>query len=52
MVDDGTGFNEKVVKNGNGLGNMRERAAAMAATINIESAMGKGTSITLNVPIT
>jgi two-component system, NarL family, sensor histidine kinase UhpB len=50
--DDGTGFNEQVIKSGNGLANMRERAAAMLAKINIESAIGKGTSIVLEVPIT
>ncbi len=52
ITDDGTGFNEKVIKNGNGLINMRERAVAMGGEINIESAIGKGTDITLVVPIT
>jgi len=52
VTDDGIGFNEKVVKNGNGLINMRERAAAMAATITIKSEPDKGSSITVSVPIT
>ena len=52
VTDDGKGFNEKVVKNGNGLINMRERAASMVAKINIDSVPGKGTSIALDVPIT
>ncbi|MEO6135574.1 MAG: tetratricopeptide repeat protein [Ginsengibacter sp.] len=52
VTDDGIGFNEKVIKNGNGLVNMRERAEAMNAKINIESVIGKGTAITLDVPIT
>ncbi len=52
LKDNGIGFNEKVVKNGNGLINMRERAVAMNAKINISSETGKGTSIVLDVPIT
>jgi two-component system, NarL family, sensor histidine kinase UhpB len=52
VTDDGAGFNERLIKPGNGLGNMRERAAAMSAKINIESVIGKGTSITLDVPLT
>ncbi|MGG9964265.1 tetratricopeptide repeat-containing sensor histidine kinase [Ferruginibacter sp. SUN106] len=52
ITDDGTGFNEKVVKTGNGLINMRERAAAMGGEININSEAGKGTNIKLVVPIT
>ncbi|MEP7081038.1 MAG: ATP-binding protein [Ginsengibacter sp.] len=52
VADDGIGFNEKVVRNGNGLVNMRERAVAMNAKINIESAKGKGTVVAIDVPIT
>lgn len=52
IKDDGVGFNEKVVKNGNGLINMRERAAAMNGNIYLQSEPGKGTQITLEVPIT
>lgn len=52
IADDGIGFNEKAVKRGNGLANMRERAAAMDAQINIASVPGKGTRIILDVPIT
>ena len=52
ITDDGIGFNEKVVKSGNGLVNMRERAGAMKAKINIHSVPGTGTTIKLDVPIT
>lgn len=52
IADDGIGFNEAVVKNGNGLGNMRERAGAMMAKINITSVLDKGTNIVLDVAIT
>jgi two-component system sensor histidine kinase UhpB len=52
ITDDGIGFNELVVKQGNGLRNMRERAAAMEAAITIDAAVGKGTRIQLVLPIT
>ncbi len=52
VTDDGIGFNKQVVKSGNGLGNINDRAAAMGATIKIETAIGKGASIALDVPIT
>ena len=52
VTDDGTGFNEQVVKSGNGLINMRERAASMEGKIRIDSVIGKGTCIIIDVPIT
>jgi signal transduction histidine kinase len=52
VVDDGTGFNEQEVRNGNGLSNMRGRAASMQAGIQINTAAGKGTNIAVDVPIT
>ena len=52
IIDYGIGFNEQVVKNGNGLGNMRERAASMDAAISIDASPGEGTRIILEVPIT
>jgi two-component system sensor histidine kinase UhpB len=52
VTDDGTGFDPELVKNGNGLQNMRERANSMQAKIHVETAAGKGTGIQLDVPIT
>ncbi len=52
IADDGKGFTEKEKENGNGLSNMRLRAAAIKAAICIESAPGKGTRISLSLPIT
>jgi signal transduction histidine kinase len=52
IADDGKGFNEKLVKAGNGLANMRKRAASMEGSIDIKSELDKGTSIQLQVPIT
>jgi len=52
IIDDGKGFNEQEARHGNGLGNMRGRAASMQAGIQIQTSPGKGTSITVDVPIT
>jgi signal transduction histidine kinase len=52
VKDDGEGFDQQLARNGNGLINMRERAASMSAKIMIDTAPGKGTSIILDVPIT
>ena len=51
IVDDGRGFVEEGLKTGNGLKNMRERAASMPATIRIASAIGQGTRIDLDLPV-
>jgi two-component system, NarL family, sensor histidine kinase UhpB len=51
VSDDGTGFNEGEVRNGNGLRNMRGRAAAMQGGILIDAAKGRGTRIAVDVPI-
>jgi two-component system, NarL family, sensor histidine kinase UhpB len=52
VVDDGKGFNQQLVKSGNGLANMRERAASMEGTVQVDSSIGRGTGIRLEVPIT
>jgi two-component system, NarL family, sensor histidine kinase UhpB len=52
IIDDGTGFVENEVRNGNGLNNMRERAASMAGEIRIDPQVGKGTRIAVDLPIT
>lgn len=52
IEDDGKGFNQAEIKNGNGLVNMRRRADSMKGDIQIESSEGKGTRITVDVPIT
>ncbi|HMH21088.1 MAG TPA: tetratricopeptide repeat protein [Puia sp.] len=51
VTDDGTGFDQELAKNGNGLDNMRQRAHSMQASIHVETAIGKGTGIRLDVPI-
>ena len=52
VKDDGIGFKEGAIKAGNGLNNMRERAASIAGAINIVTEPGKGTQVSLEVPIT
>ena len=52
IVDDGIGFEKEKIKNGNGLNNMQERAASMGAKILIDSNIGKGTRITLDLNTT
>lgn len=52
VSDDGVGFDEKQVRGGNGLKNLRRRAADLRGTLEIRSQPGRGTSVTLTAPIT
>jgi len=47
--DDGVGFDNTQEYAGNGLGNMKKRAEEIGAVLSIESGIGKGTSIELNL---
>lgn len=51
VVDDGQGFDPASLADGrrNGMGNMRKRTAAMNATLDVQSAPGKGTTVSLAV---
>ncbi len=50
--DDGCGFDlERIESNGIGLANMYERAELINAKLNVSSEKGKGTTITLEVPL-
>ena len=54
IEDDGVGFNpsnEAPNQNGFGLAGMRERAALVGATLQVESAPGEGTSVFLRCPV-
>jgi signal transduction histidine kinase len=48
--DDGCGFLPKAQVSGNGLANLRARAAAIGARIEIQSQPGKGTTLRVEVP--
>lgn len=50
--DNGTGFDPERVKHGNGLLNMKERAATMNGKFTHTSKVGEGTQMRLEIPIT
>lgn len=51
LKDDGKGFSMKKSKKGIGLKNIRSRVEKMNGTVNIVSAIGKGTEIHIKIPI-
>jgi signal transduction histidine kinase len=50
IEDDGVGFDARGPSSGNGMRNMRERAAAMGGTLRVTSANGKGTKLRFTFP--
>ncbi len=52
VSDDGVGFDEQIVKKGEGLNNLRKRASDIGGVLEIQSYPGKGTNITLTTKIT
>ncbi len=51
VADDGCGFDAAAPSEGNGLASMRRRAASVGGTLGVESAPGRGTTVTLSVPL-
>jgi signal transduction histidine kinase/streptogramin lyase len=51
VEDDGRGFTEADVQDGNGLRSMRERAARLGGTLTVVSRPGAGTRVTLVAPL-
>ncbi len=51
VEDDGCGFDAKAVTAGNGLANLRHRAETLGGTVQIRSAAGQGTRITLEAAL-
>jgi ligand-binding sensor domain-containing protein/two-component sensor histidine kinase len=51
MKDDGHGFNPADISEGNGLANMRARMEMMGGKFHLMSANGRGTKISLEVPL-
>jgi len=47
----GVGFDAAQAGNGMGLGNVRSRAAAIGATVQIDSTPGKGTTVSVECPV-
>ncbi len=52
VVDNGIGFDASASAIGNGLKNLRRRAAELGGTLTVESKIGQGTKVTLLAPIT
>ncbi len=52
IEDDGSGFDTRGESAGNGLRNMRERAASMGGSLRITSKPGRGTSLRVTFPTT
>jgi signal transduction histidine kinase len=51
IEDDGSGFDVKGKTKGNGLNNMKERAAILNGTVEIISKPGEGTTIAIKIPL-
>lgn len=51
VKDEGNGFDPAIVKRGNGLDNIRNRAHELNGQVTIDSSTGKGTTIKLMVPV-
>jgi signal transduction histidine kinase/ligand-binding sensor domain-containing protein len=51
IKDNGGGFDVQSADSGNGMGNMRKRAEAMQGQLSIISDVGKGTTVTLKIPV-
>lgn len=49
--DNGKGFDPQEVRNGHGLGSMRRRSRAVNGRLEIDSAPGKSTTITIEAPL-
>ncbi len=52
IIDNGKGFDANTQPGGNGLRNMKSRAAEMNASLKVESVIGEGTRVSINVPVT
>ena len=52
ISDDGVGFDQTQPTAGQGLGNMRERVGALGGRLDVMSAKGKGTRLTIELPLT
>ncbi len=51
ISDDGVGFDQRQPTAGQGLGNIRERVGALGGRLDVTSAKGKGTRLTVELPL-
>jgi signal transduction histidine kinase len=50
VADDGQGFDGNTTRPGSGLTNMADRMAALGGSLTIDSAIGRGTTVSGHVP--
>ena len=51
VADNGTGFDPAAPQAGSGLAHIRDRVAELGGTVDIDSAPGRGTTLTVRVPV-
>lgn len=51
VEDNGRGFNATAQDGGLGLRNIKERAAALGGIVNVDSAIGRGTTVSIDLPL-
>jgi hypothetical protein len=51
VVDDGIGFDPLVTPTGRGTPSLRRRAALLGGSIHVDSAAGRGTRVSLSMPV-
>lgn len=51
ITDNGKGFNKNDIEQGNGLNNMRKRTKEIGASLDINSELGKGTEVSIDLPV-
>jgi signal transduction histidine kinase len=51
VADDGRGFDTATTATGSGLQNMADRLAAVGGTVDVDSAPGRGTTVTGRIPV-
>jgi signal transduction histidine kinase len=49
--DNGRGFHADLCRQGNGLANMRRRAAALGGSVDVRASEGEGVAITVTAPL-
>jgi signal transduction histidine kinase len=51
VVDDGRGFDPRTTPRGSGLQNMSDRLEALGGSVEVRSAVGRGTTVTGRIPV-
>ena len=51
VEDNGTGFDPALVKEGMGMGNLRQRAAELGGVVRFDSRPGRGPTVNIDIPL-